>query len=166
MLHALFDGAFAPFLMLLRHQWKIIRAAYGSDRQVHIQKWPIEMVSSWPLHGRQLLNGCLFEPRKFFKWQKQLFIDKQQPKTILGHMRDLSRRSDRSMHLEFLSGECQISPFVTAALAASGESGCTANSAPQNTRYAAKVCPPHPDPSDQSTWMQFPTSISTYRETD
>jgi hypothetical protein len=60
------------------------------------------MVSNWPFQGRQLLNGYLLEPKKFFKWQKQFFIANQQSKTMLGHMRDFSRRSDGFIHFDFL----------------------------------------------------------------
>ena len=81
-----------------RYHWECCWIAYGLNRQVDIQPWPIQMVMGKPLHVRYLLNRPFSKPWELVKRHEQFFVFKQKPKTVLRHMGDLSRRSGGSRH--------------------------------------------------------------------
>jgi len=57
--------------------------AYGLNRQVDIQPWPIQMIMGGPLNVRYLFNRSLSKPGELIKRYEQFFVSKQKPKTVL-----------------------------------------------------------------------------------
>lgn len=85
----------------LGHEREVCWPTDGVDRQVNVQRWPIEVVWGGVLDRGDLVHGGLLEPRELFEGEVQLFFTQQQPEAVLGDVRDFNRRSDVARHLGF-----------------------------------------------------------------
>lgn len=63
----------------LGHEWVAFGMREHLERQVNVERGPVEVVVAFELHVEHVLDGGMFEPREFLEGQEVFLVVDEQP---------------------------------------------------------------------------------------